>query len=253
MVSMGLFELPGPATQPIDEVLLAHRLLRPVDSIYDLSTTDNSTLTAWLHLTNACNLRCTYCYVKSTDRMSLETGMHAVEAVFRSARAGGFKKVVLKYAGGEPTLNFGVMIELHSHAARLANASKIKLDEVILNNGVAWTSEMVNVVKQNGLRVMVSLDGLGALHDQQRPTANGRPSFQRVEQSLKTGGRECKIVVSATITNQTWTDCPTWWNTCCITNTLQPEFSSRMIVQPVMTICSFGQSKQLPACNRHWL
>ncbi len=48
-------------------------------------------LTAWLHVTNACNLRCPYCYVnKSAEGMDEPTGRAAVEAVIRSAIEHGF-------------------------------------------------------------------------------------------------------------------------------------------------------------------
>jgi len=41
----------------------------------------SDTLVAWLHVTNACNLRCTYCYLDKTDEaMSAETGYAAVDA-----------------------------------------------------------------------------------------------------------------------------------------------------------------------------
>ena len=39
-------------------------------------------LTAWLHVTNACNLRCPYCYVnKSAEGMDEPIGRAAVEAM----------------------------------------------------------------------------------------------------------------------------------------------------------------------------
>jgi len=45
-----------------------------------------STLTAWLHVTNDCNLRCPYCYVsKSRDEMTEGVGLAAVERVIASA------------------------------------------------------------------------------------------------------------------------------------------------------------------------
>src|SRR5262249_61443365 len=47
---------------------------------------DGQMLTAWLHVTNACNLRCPYCYVnKSAEKMDDSVGYAAVEAVGRGA------------------------------------------------------------------------------------------------------------------------------------------------------------------------
>src|SRR5262249_3395819 len=48
-------------------------------------------LTAWLHVSNACNLRCPYCYVsKSTDGMDEAVARSAVDAVMKSAVANRF-------------------------------------------------------------------------------------------------------------------------------------------------------------------
>jgi uncharacterized protein len=60
-------------------------------------------LTAWLHLTDRCNLRCDYCYLPHRrEDMSIETGKAAIDAVFRSARKYDYERIKLKYAGGEP-------------------------------------------------------------------------------------------------------------------------------------------------------
>ena len=45
-------------------------------------------LTVWLHVTNACNLRCVYCYVhKSSAAMDDRTARDTVDALVRSALA----------------------------------------------------------------------------------------------------------------------------------------------------------------------
>ena len=104
------------------------------------------TLIAWLHVANACNLRCSYCYLTKTDEaMSDETGRQAVRAVFRSARAGGFRAVKLKYAGGEPTLNLPLVLQLHQQAQSLAEQHNLELDGVILSNGIGWTPQILAV------------------------------------------------------------------------------------------------------------
>ncbi len=145
-----------------------------------------SPLTAWLHLTDACNLACTYCYVaKSAMRMDEATGRAAVEAVFRSALRHGYCTVKLKYAGGEPTLNFGLVRVLHEHAVGLASGHGLKLHEVLLSNGVALTQAMLDFLKSAGIRLMISLDGLGAAHDRQRPLVGGWPSSGLAQAGLE--------------------------------------------------------------------
>jgi uncharacterized protein len=143
-------------------------------------------LVAWLHTTNACNLNCTYCYLNKTNEpMTPETGYAAVEAVFRASIANNFRAVKIKYAGGEPTLNFPLILQLHKQACTLAEHHGLGLDEVILSNGVHWTSKMIVAVRKHGIRVMISLDGVGASHNSQRAFADGNGSFAIVAHTIR--------------------------------------------------------------------
>lgn len=142
-------------------------------------------LTAWLHVTNACNLRCPYCYVsKSNEGMDETVGRAAVEAVIRSAVDHGFQAVKLKYAGGEASLNHRLMVALHAYAQALADQHGLRLDATLLSNGVALSPRLIEALKTYGIRVMISLDGVGHQHDAQRPTVNGGPSFHFVERTV---------------------------------------------------------------------
>jgi len=146
---------------------------------------DSTELTAWLHVTNACNLRCPYCYVhKSQEHMGDEVGREAVDALVRSARANGFRSLRLKYAGGEASLNSAVLLALHDYAAQQAASSGIELSAVLLSNGVAISERLAGELRQRDIRVMISLDGIGAAHDAQRPTVNGRPSSPMVSRTI---------------------------------------------------------------------
>lgn len=142
-------------------------------------------LIAWLHLTDRCNLRCDYCYLPHVrEDMSSETGRAAVDATFRSAIANGFKQVKLKYVGGEPLLRFPLIVELHRYARLLAEQHGLDLEGVVLSNGTLLTAEMVETLKSLGLRLMISLDGLGPHHDAHRRYAGGRGSFADVAEAV---------------------------------------------------------------------
>lgn len=142
-------------------------------------------LTAWLHLTNECNLRCDYCYLHKTQEcMSLEKGQQAVDAVFRSAKAQSFRRVKLKYAGGEATLEFDLILQLHDYAQDHANRLGLELAGVVLSNGIGISDKMIAALKQRNIRLAISLDGIGEYHDVQRKFQNGRGSFALVEKSL---------------------------------------------------------------------
>lgn len=162
-------------------------------------------LTSWLHLTDRCNLRCSYCYLPHVrEDMSSETGRAAVDAIFRSAVRNGFKQVKLKYAGGEPLLRFPLIEELHTHAKRLSEINGIELEGVVLSNGTLLTAEMIETLKSLGLRLMISLDGLGQYHDSHRPYAGGRGTFADVSEAVDLAlAHELVPSISVTVSSRT--------------------------------------------------
>jgi uncharacterized protein len=142
-------------------------------------------LTAWLHVTNDCNLRCPYCYVnKSAEGMDETTGYAAVDSVIRSAVTNGFPAVKLKYAGGEASLNHRLLVKMHARARSLAAEHGLHLYGTLLSNGVMLSRALVDTLRDERIRVMISLDGVGDDHDVQRPTIAGRPTFRLVERTI---------------------------------------------------------------------
>jgi len=144
-------------------------------------------LSAWLHLTDRCNLRCSYCYLPHVrEDMPHETACAAVNAVFRSAVKNGYQQIKLKYAGGEPLLRFPLIIELHQYVQELAEENNLELDGVVLSNGTLLTEEIVSTLQSLNLRLMISLDGVGGWHNTQRPFAGDRGSFEEVASAIET-------------------------------------------------------------------
>jgi len=184
----------------VDDLARLRFLISPEGTPLEQSTEGSMTLVAWLHVTNACNLRCRYCYLRKTDEaMSPKTGRAAIDAIFRSALLHNFSAIKLKYAGGEPTLNFPLVITLHEYAAELAQRHGRDLEGVVLSNGVGLTHAMVDAMLAHDLRLMISLDGIGPAHDNQRAFANGAGSCQAVRRSIE---RACAngLVPSISIT-----------------------------------------------------
>jgi len=189
--------------------LLNLNLLQPENAIKffdspNLVNPASQTLTAWIHVTNQCNLRCPYCYIhKTLDKMALETGRQSIDAVIRSAVVHKFQRVKLKYAGGEATLDFPLVAAFQSYAEEQAAQHQLHLESVVLSNGVVITDQMIDFLQRHRMNLMVSLDGVGEIHDSQRPFANGRGSFRQVEKSLdKLIQRQFLPDISITVSNR---------------------------------------------------
>jgi uncharacterized protein len=174
-----------PDAQEVFDRLARLGFIHPEGQVQSPEFTAGTLLTAWLHVTNACNLRCPYCYVhKSAEKMDESIGRASVEAVMLSAVRHGFPAVKLKYAGGEASLNHRLLLELHEYAQVLASEHGIKLHATLLSNGVKLPSALIDMLKEHGIRVMISLDGVYGHHDRQRPFASGKPSFRFVERTI---------------------------------------------------------------------
>ena len=168
------------------EQMIALGLLVSEGCVAPPSTETPTTLSAWLHVTNRCNLRCAYCYLPHTRaEMSMEIGRAAIEAALQSALNYNYRQVKLKYAGGEPLLRTSLVIDLYRYARQQAEQYGLELDGVVLSNGTLLTPKKVKALQSLDLRLMISMDGLGDFHDCQRRYANGRASSADVKRSVE--------------------------------------------------------------------
>lgn len=148
--------------------------------------TPSKKLGVWLHITNQCNLRCTYCYLgKTSELMSFETGQRILIELFDSAAKQGMTELSLKFAGGEALLEWELVEKLNSWAREEAFRRHLNIESIILSNGTTITAQVAQRLKEAGFQVAISLDGLGEANDKQRPFVNGRGSARYVERGMR--------------------------------------------------------------------
>ena len=179
------FENPVQVAQAVT-ILTRMGFLRDLDeplSLFDQS--QSPSLAAWLHVTNACNLHCDYCYVqKNSDHMTDDTSKRAVDALIRSAVSYHYQGIHVTYAGGEATLRFPQVIATHDYALQQCQDFGLSLSASMLSNGAALPVRYIDQLKQRHISLMISLDGIGKQHDQQRPLVNGQGSFTFVDRTI---------------------------------------------------------------------
>lgn len=174
-----------PLTLPVDHQLADQHLLVSEQALPQLRQEPAQQLTVWLHVSNACNLDCPYCYVrKSSEAMDEQTGMQVIDTIFQTAQQRQMPRIKLKYAGGEATLQMPLIRQLHQRAMALSRHLSIDLQAVLLTNGVHLSANWIDWLATSGMSVMVSLDGITTVHDRQRPRQGGGKSFESVEQTI---------------------------------------------------------------------
>ncbi len=158
--------------------------------------------TYWVELTPACNLRCPYCYVdKQGPVLSVEVARAFLASVFQQARQEG-GEVYLKFAGGEPTLVWERLVEIHRLAAALAREANVPYRPGLLTNATRLTPERLDWLAREGFSLMVSIDGVGAFHDHTRALPlQGRGTFEQVDAAIRQArARDLPLSLSHTVT-----------------------------------------------------
>jgi len=95
------------------------------------------------------------------------------------------------------------VIALQTYARELTEAHGLTLRATVLTNGVTIPDRLTQVLIAEDIKVMISLDGVGADHDAQRPSTAGKPSFRSVERTItRLTSLGLRPHLSITITNR---------------------------------------------------
>lgn len=137
-----------------------------------------------LAVAQKCNLGCVYCYAKGGDfggqpkNMPMEVALKAVENLIGGVAPGD--KVNIAFLGGEPLINRSVLQAATEHAVAYAARRGVAATFSITTNGTLVTPADGQFFERHGFAVTVSLDGVGAAHDRQRPYRSGRGSYDTI-------------------------------------------------------------------------
>lgn len=141
-------------------------------------------LTAWMHLTTACNFRCKYCYLSKLptkiETMQWTTAKRIIDRLIDTAVKNAFPEVYLKCAGGEPLLVFNLLKSITEYTQQVSKKKNIKISVGIVTNGSLITSKIAQFLTKNKIKIAVSLDGPQKYNDTQRVFSNGQGTFNSV-------------------------------------------------------------------------
>lgn len=134
-----------------------------------------------MDLTENCNLGCTYCFKgdKTTQNMSLDTAKKSVEWLL--AASGAADSVNVNFMGGEPTMAWKIIKELVPWARRRGRSMGKMVTFSMTSNLTLWNEEIREFVDRWGFGVLMSIDGHPDVQEAQRPSKNGKPTWQVIE------------------------------------------------------------------------
>ncbi|MBQ6395821.1 MAG: anaerobic sulfatase maturase [Atopobiaceae bacterium] len=137
---------------------------------------------------SVCNMRCSYCYYLSTaiDVSAARMDPPTLEQLIKSYIEGTAGPVLsFTWHGGEPTLAglpfFRTAVELQKRSL----PEGWECWNSLQTNGLELDDEWCDFIAQNHWDVGLSIDGTRFIHDTNRRTASGGPTYERVSASIE--------------------------------------------------------------------
>jgi uncharacterized protein len=134
-----------------------------------------------LILTEACNLKCSYCFEYDADRrqtMSLSTALAAVDFLIEASRNSEWIRITLM--GGEPMIRFDIIPAIVRYAQEKASIVNKRVLFDMTTNGILLKEEHLRFFKEKGIRYCLSLDGKQQDNDLHRIMPNGKGVFDTI-------------------------------------------------------------------------
>lgn len=137
---------------------------------------------AFLNLTNACNLACRYCFVEQKpDYITLQTAKDAADFLARNAEE--TKDIPsINFFGGEPMLMWEEIIVPLTGYVREKYGDAFGLS--MTTNGTLLSEERLQFMKEHGVGLLLSIDGDRETQDYNRPLHGGGSSFDMLREKL---------------------------------------------------------------------
>jgi uncharacterized protein len=159
-----------------------------------------------LSLTERCNMACSYCfqqrlYPEQQPRMSEQLLGETVEWFIGQSEK---RHLTVQYFGGEPFLEWDLMTKGDGMLAAAAVDGRISgYRQTVTTNGTLMTRERADWLVAHGFDLTFSFDGPPEINDRMRTFKNGRGTYEKTAQGLRTwvaaGGRSAILMTASSL------------------------------------------------------
>ncbi|MGE5404181.1 MAG: thioether cross-link-forming SCIFF peptide maturase [Candidatus Saccharibacteria bacterium] len=142
-----------------------------------------------LNVAHACNMRCKYCFAgqgtfgEEAMLMSSETAYKAVDFLISASQ--GRRNLEIDFFGGEPLLNFEVVKATVEYARQRAAATGKEIALTLTTNSLDLDESASRYLIEEGIAIIVSLDGRPEVNDCMRPATDGSGTYERVLANIR--------------------------------------------------------------------
>jgi uncharacterized protein len=137
-----------------------------------------------LFVTENCNCRCDYCFVKdkSPKSMSEHTALTAVDYLMNES--GSNNELNITFIGGEPLLEFDLIKKVIEYVDLKKEITGKKIGYSLTTNGSIMNHEILSLF-QDRFNLLISIDGDRLAHDKHRIFVDGTPTFDNIMANLE--------------------------------------------------------------------
>lgn len=156
-------------------------------------------------VTSKCNMRCVYCYADYGNFDNYETYEFTIDDIksyLDKLILFGINQIFeISFLGGEPLSEISLIDFICKYIQHLYQSNKlISLPTFSLVSNLTMVSPFaIDTIKQNNIKVTVSIDGPKEINDKQRIFANGKGSYDIIKKNMELV-RNNIIAVEATYT-----------------------------------------------------
>ena len=145
----------------------------------DLSSKSISNIA--LLLTEDCNFRCEYCFIKKNPN-KIDWGTIVDTLSWLSGQNSKNERLSVNFFGGEPMLEYDLIKKTVLYAEK-EYEDNFKFS--ITTNGSLFDEEKLDFFEDHNISVLFSIDGPEHVHNIHRKTTDGSDSFHQVEWAMK--------------------------------------------------------------------
>ena len=158
-------------------------------------THNTHVLKSRMMVTYACNCQCLYCYQEAKSLFMSEETAQKIDSFYMALIHQKHPwRVLDNYIGGEPLLNFEVVLNSASRRYHFCYGKGIDYDWGITTNGLLLDENKLNrMLAANLKHIRVSLAGPQEIHDRLRPDKQGMGTYRKIINNLKNIDQRVKV------------------------------------------------------------
>ncbi len=159
--------------------------------------------------TDACNLKCTYCFEKHGKSFLTEDCIPAICNLICEYKKNetNITRVVVIWFGGEPVLNLKFILEASNYIKKTCQELLLDYSGRIITNGVEL-NKIIPYIKELCITdIQITLDGTRELHDRRRIKANGVGSFDEIISNIKKIESKVDLIIRMNVDKNNISEC----------------------------------------------